>query len=74
MNKNCAADAAPYFRAVFARCCTRDIDFYTALAGGRVLHGTRQWVMIDELNAHSANSIHASKHTKLLLAENPFTS
>jgi len=74
MDRDGAAHPAPYLGAVFTRRCARDVDFYTAWAGNCVLHDDGQRVMIDELNAYSASSIHASKHTKLLLAENPLTS
>lgn len=74
MNRDRAAHPAPHLGAVFARRSARDVDFYTAWAGNCVLHDVGQGVMIDELNAYSASSIHASKHTKLLLAENPLTS
>ena len=74
MDRDGAAHPAPYLGAVFTRRGARDVDFYTAWAGNCVLHEGSQRVMIDELNAYSASSIHASKHTKLLLAENPLTS
>ena len=73
MDRDGAAHPAPYLGAVFTRRGARDVDFYTAWAGNCVLHEGSQRVMIDELNAYSASSIHASKHTKLLLAENPLT-
>ena len=74
MDRHGAAHPAPDLGAVFTRRCARYVDFYTAWAGNCVLHDEGQRVMIDELNAYSASSIHASKQTKLLLAENPLTS
>ena len=74
VNRNCAAHSAPDFGAVFARGCSCNVYFHTANACDCVLHGATQWVLIDELNAQSARPSHASKHTKLLLAEKPLTS
>ena len=74
MDRDSPTNSAPDLGAVFARCDASNVDFHTANACNRVLHGSRQSVLIHELSDSTASTTHASKHMKLLLAENPLTS
>jgi len=65
---------APNLDAVFTRGCASNVNFYSANACHCVLHEYGEVVLIDELNAYFSCAIHASKHMKLFVAENPLTS
>tara|TARA_B000000475_G_scaffold150377_1_gene121104 strand:- start:818 stop:976 length:159 start_codon:yes stop_codon:yes gene_type:complete len=51
MDEHVAANLAPNFEAVFARCCSSNIDFNAAWTSRRVLHVHADKVPLDELNA-----------------------